>query len=124
MCGCFSFFKYQDPAINSLRHKIRFGLEENNPSILGLWLSMEENVGAKNTFDQWSLYKAQYRLLIDTLSDDMLPNHWRACCLDHIYKPLIELNKLAITEHQVQQLNRLYYELRVTSNFFQSGLVC
>ncbi|NQZ31124.1 MAG: hypothetical protein HRU06_07595 [Oceanospirillaceae bacterium] len=122
MCQCFPAFSTQDPAINQLRHKIRYALEEDNPGLVTLWLSMEDSVKSAEISSCWHLYCAQYKLLIDTLSDDLLPKHWRVCCLDNIYRPLSSLQRIAITHDQRQHLNKLYYELRVISLFFQNGL--
>lgn len=122
MCQCFPAFTAQDPAINQLRHKIRYALEEDNPSLVMLWLSMEESVRSSDSSASWQLYCAQFKLLIDTLSDDLLPKHWRICALDNIYKPLCSLQRIANNSAQQQHLNKLYYELRVISNFFQKGL--
>jgi len=122
MCQCFPAFTAQDPAINQLRHKIRYALEEDNPSLVMLWLSMEESVRHMDSSANWQLYCAQFKLLIDTLSDDLLPKHWRICALDNIYKPLSSLQRIAKNPDQQQHLNKLYYELRVISNFFQKGL--
>jgi hypothetical protein len=122
MCQCFLNFKVQDPAINNLRHKVRYALEENNPALISLWLSMEDIIKDGTTIGNWQFYCAQYKLLIDALSDDLLPKHWRVCCLDSIYRPLSSLHHLAIDTQKQRQLNRLYYELRVITHFFQSGL--
>ncbi len=122
MCQCFPAFRAQDPAINQLRHKIRYALEEDNPSLVMLWLSMEESVRHMDPNANWQLYCAQFKLLIDTLSDDLLPKHWRICALDNIYKPLSSLQRIAKNPDQQKHLNKLYYELRVISNFFQKGL--
>ena len=121
MCQCFPAFIIQDPAINQLRHKIRYALEEDNPALVTLWLSMEDSIKSAEASSCWQLYCAQYQLLIDTLSDDLLPTHWRVCALDNIYRPLCSLQRIATSQKQCQHLNKLYYELRVTSNFFQNG---
>ncbi len=122
MCKCFPAFRAQDPAINQLRHKIRYALDDDNPSLLPLWLAMEDSLNCCDNSANWQLYHAEYRLLLDALSDDLLPVHWRSWCLDNIYKPLMSLQRIAISEEQSQQLNRLFYELRVVSHFFQGGL--
>ncbi len=122
MSHYFSEFSVQEPAINQLRYKIRYAKEENNPSLLSLWFSMEDSVMNDNSLECWKLYCAQFKLLIDTLSDDLLPQHWRMNCLNNIYKPLCSLQRIAISSDQLKHLNQLYYELRVVSNFFQNGL--
>jgi len=123
MRAYFPNFTFQDPAINQLRKKIRYGLEEDNPGLLSLWLSMEDSaLSNNNPHDNWQSYCAQFNLLIDVLSDDLIPKHWRANCLNTIYNPLCSLQRNAINPQRLQQLNKLYVELRVVSNFFQQGL--
>ncbi|MEI6860299.1 MAG: hypothetical protein V5788_11155 [Shewanella sp.] len=75
MCQCFPQFNSQDPAINVLRHKIRQGKESNNPSLVLIWFSMEQALMGACKHAAWSLHVAEYRLLLDTLSDDMLEGH-------------------------------------------------
>ncbi|WP_076411855.1 hypothetical protein [Shewanella sp. UCD-KL12] len=122
MSRCFPQFDSQDPAINMLRHKVRYAEESDNPGLIPIWLSMEEAGMGGSKEEAWLLYMAEYRLLLDTLSDDMLEGHWRIWCLDNIYKPLSALTRLVDTDVQQQQLNHLFYELRVTSQFFKAGL--
>ncbi len=43
-------------------------------------------------------------------------------CLDNIYQPLSALSRLVDSEIQKQELKQLFYELRVTSQFFKAGL--
>ncbi|MCJ8298400.1 MAG: hypothetical protein MJK13_05600 [Pseudomonadales bacterium] len=103
---CFPSFHIQDPAINSLRRKIRQGLEADNPSLIALWLSMEEVEFNDQHELRWPLYLAQYKLLLDTFADDLIVKHWRITCLNNICKPL----------------SHLQHELRVTSLYFQYAL--
>ena len=120
MCQCFSQFDSQNSAINVLRHKIRDGEEVNNPALILTWFSMEASMIGTCEQAAWSLYVAEYRLLLDTLSDEMLESHWRLWCLDNIYKPLTALSRLVDGDAQKQELGRLFHELRVTSHFFKA----
>ena len=122
MCQCFPLFDSQDPAINVLRHKIRHGEEVDNPSLVLIWFSMELAFMGACKHAAWSLHVAEYRLLLDTLADDILEGHWRLWCLDNIYKPLSALSRLVDTDIQKLELEKLFYELRVTSQFFKAGL--
>ena len=123
MCQYFPQFNSQDPAINVLRHKIRYGEELDNPSLVLIWFSMEEALMGACKHAAWSLHVAEYRLLLDTLADDMLEGHWPVYgCLDKIYKPLSALSRLVDSDAKKQELEQLFYELRVTSQFFKSGL--
>ena len=122
MCQCFPSFHIQDPAINSLRGKIRQGLEADNPSLIALWLSMEEVELDYQHELRWPLYLAQYKLLLDTFADDLIVKHWRITCLDNICIPLSNLQRLVVSRQQTEQLRKLQHELRVTSHYFQYAL--
>lgn len=119
MPHAFYAFTIHDPAIDQLRYKIRYGSEPDNPQLLHLWFDMEtatlenEDVG-----ERWQLCIAEFRLLLDAFADDIIPTHWRRLCLDHIHRPLSELNRLATNTHQQLELKRLLQELRITSHFF------
>ena len=64
----------------------------------------------------------QFQLLLDTMADESLPVHWRNQCLNHINKPLLGLQRLADCKQSTQQVNSLFYELRVMSYYLQPGL--
>ncbi|MGB1239151.1 MAG: hypothetical protein ACPG4U_13120 [Pseudomonadales bacterium] len=107
-----------DPAINNLRQKIRHGSEADNPSLIAMWLSMEELEFARHRGLRWALYCAQFRLLLDAFADDLVASHWRALCLDNIYRPLCSLQRQAFCEGRKAHIMRLQYELRITSQYF------
>lgn len=111
-------FQAQDPAISNLRRKVRDGLEADNPSLIPMWLTMEEVEFAKRQELRWPLYLAQFKLLLEAFADDLVAMHWRAICLDNIYRPLSGLQRLAFHPHQHDQIRVLQNELRVTSHFF------
>lgn len=114
----FPAFHTQDAAINNLRRKVRDGLEADNPSLIALWLSMEEVEFAKRRELRWSLYLAQFKWLLEAFADDLVAPQWRVTCLDNIYRPLSGLQRLAMKEKQKDQIRLLQHELRVTSHFF------
>ncbi|WLQ13044.1 hypothetical protein O5O45_25270 [Hahella aquimaris] len=122
MTGTLHGFDTQEPAIRELRRKIRYATEADNPQLLSLWLSMEETLAPACATSRWRLYAAEFRLLLDTLADDLIPNHWRTLCMDQIYRPLAALSRIADGEPRRRQLNELLYELRTTSHFFQASL--
>lgn len=118
----FSDFAAQTPAINVLREKVRYAGEENNPEILTLWF-MAENVLVDDVINQRrQLYQAQFYLLLEVITDSLLPNHWRELCLNNIYRPLVELNRVSNCQPSKKQLRHLWLELSITSNYFQSSL--
>lgn len=107
------------PHINMLREKVRYAIEPNNPQLICLWLKIEaEKTKNLSVEKQRSVYLKETRLLLDTLSDDLIPAHWRECCLNHIYQPLAYLHRLARNSRDLHHLNQLMHEVRVTSHFF------
>jgi hypothetical protein len=76
-----------------------------------------ENINERRQHLEW-----QFRLLLDTVMDELIPSHWWCNCLDNIYYPLSSLKKLASdkpSEHYIQQL---IHEISVTSNYVVAGL--
>jgi hypothetical protein len=65
------------------------------------------------------LHQAQFYLLLEVITDTLLPSHWRELCLDNIYRPLIELNRLSTCQSTKKQLRHLWLELNITSNYFK-----
>lgn len=119
MQEAFCSFSCHNPAIDRLCYKVRYGLEPDNPQLLALWFDMEQTQTIDNEDEQWLLHIAEFRLLLDTFADSIVPHHWRNLCLDHIYRPLSELGRLAKDAHQKSELNSLMHELRVISQFFK-----
>lgn len=107
------------PCIKTLRKKIRFAEEPNNPQLICMWLKIEQ-VKMKNISyeKQWAGYINEANFLLDTLSDELIPAHWRECCLNHIHIPLGCLHRLVSSKKDLLRLNQLMYEVRETSKFF------
>lgn len=118
----FNYFLIQTPAINSLRSKLRYGEEPNNPQIITLWLMTEQTLVVDDHTSRWHLYCAEFYLLLDTISDNLLPMHWRQSCLDNIYRPLTDLNRISFCESNKKQLKQLWHELNVISHYFQENM--
>ena len=118
----FHYFSIQTPAINNLRQNLRYAEDHTNPQLMTLWLMSEQALIDDNHSSRWALYQAEFHLLLDTISDNLLPLHWRQLCLDNIYKPLTDLSRISACENTKKQLRYLWLELNVTSNYFQESL--
>jgi len=116
----FSNFSAQTSAITLLRKKIRYAEEENNPQMLTLWFVAEQALVEEDLNQLRRLYHAEFYLLLEVITDTLLPNHWRELCLDNIYRPLVELNRLSHCQSSKKQLRHLWLELSITSNYFQA----
>lgn len=119
----FCYFAIQTGAINSIRQKVRYAHDENNPQLLTFWLTAEQslftssNMG-KDDDARWLMYQGQFRLLLDVICDNLISDHWRQLCLDNIYRPLTELNRISQSEERKKRLRHLWFELNITSQYF------
>ena len=118
----FSEFAVQTPAINMLREKVRYAKEENNPEVLTLWFLAEDSLVNDTVNQRRQLYQAQFYLLLEVMTDSLLPPHWRELCLNNINRPLIELNRLSHCQPSKKKLRDLWLELSITSQYFQGSL--
>ncbi len=64
------------------------------------------------------IYYRVANVLREALCDSYLPRHWRSQCLDMIYQPIIEIQRLAETEPHKLQLRMFCYELHKLANYF------
>lgn len=110
--------------IRTLRDIIRYGYDPDNPALIPLWLSREEAIlPAEVTLAmRRKCYMDQFNLLLNVISDELVPAHWRCLCLDYIYKPLSGLYRLATGEQDKQHHRQLLYELSVTSRYMAPSL--
>ena len=56
--------------------------------------------------------------LLDTFTDTMNPDHWRATCLDHIVRPLCSLQRIVKRPQQQTELQKLMSEINLLSHYF------
>lgn len=115
---------------STLANKIRYGSEPDNPGLIRQWLDTEKNTHLQEdsifadlmlsnlaTNDRNRLiYLTQFRLLLDTICDELIASHWRECCLDHIYLPLRKFEKLANTSNLQSLVRQMHYELTMLTN--------
>jgi hypothetical protein len=113
-----------NPSVRLIRDKIRFGHEPDNPLLISIWLDQEklflqelEDIGHRRQY-----LEQQFRLLLDTIMDELIPSHWRCICLNNIYYPLSSLKKLASDKQSERHIQQLINELSVTSNYVASSL--
>jgi hypothetical protein len=112
---------YRAIPIQQLEQKIRTGAEPDNLMLIKLWLSVGQfdNLSTKKLCER---YTAQFHLLLETVLDDLVPNHWRRTCLDNIYLPLSSLKKIANNDKSEQHLQHLFNELAVSTRYVEKSL--
>lgn len=102
---------------------IRTAAEPDSPSLLTDWFELDQCDEQQSIQTQREHFESQFRLLLDTVSDELLPSQWRCTCLNNIYRPLKALNKLANSEQSTAELNKLFYELNVICNYVKASLL-
>ncbi|MBV1915517.1 MAG: hypothetical protein KUG72_09025 [Pseudomonadales bacterium] len=105
-----------------LCRKIRNAEAPDSPHLIQQFLSEQPRLGLNKAVYRTHL-ESQFQLLLETLSDEYLPAHWRCQCLDYIYVPLKELHRLVNDKQSEQQVLFLARELRVISHYVKDGLV-
>ena len=111
----------ENPSLRVLRNKIRYGTEPDNPTLIRLWFSLDAP-NPNCVFQIRRHFEAQFRLLLETVADELIPAHWRWLCLDNIYKPLCSLQKISDDEESELQLKRLFNELSITARYVEHSL--
>lgn len=106
--------------LDEIRSKIRYAKEPDNPQLINCWLALGQ--AGYSVLDKRHHFEDQFRLLLDTVVDEILPSHWRCTCLDSIYRPLMELRQLVDTPESQAHLRALQNELSVTGRYVQCGL--
>lgn len=117
--------QFDSPINDYLQHvqkQIRFAKEPDNPSLISHYLDID-TCRQKSVESLKQHYERQFRLLLDTVADELIPSHWRCCCLDNINKPLGQLARLFANNQDGQAyLCKLKYELNMTCHYVLSGL--
>ena len=114
-----------DISIEVIKNKIRHGTEPNNPALISLWLTKEGDL--QQTLADKSelrlLFENQFRLLLETIVDDLVPNFWRRTCLDYVYRPLTSLKGISDSEQSVSHLRQLTYELSTKCRYIEQNIM-
>lgn len=100
---------------------VRYGSQPENPRVLGRYLdACDARARRAPLRTARAIYDEAFDLLLDAVSDDCNPRHWRALCLDHLYRPLKGLAALANSESQRQMLRERETSMRLLSHYFLS----
>ena len=125
LIGIFMSNDLYDISIEAIKNKIRHGTEPNNPALISLWLTKEGDL--QQTLADKSelrlLFENQFRLLLETIVDDLVPNFWRRTCLDYVYRPLTSLKGISDSEQSVSHLRQLTYELSTKCRYIEQNIM-
>jgi len=103
---------------DQLYREIRFAKKPDNPDLIKEFLMSSLSKDEDSIQARRRKYLHQFYLLIETMSDDLVPAHWRRSCLDNIYRPLQGYRRLALCPTSQRILEQMYYELNETIRYF------
>lgn len=110
---------------DSLEKEIRYGLQPDNPGLLVAYITMADNMVEQSRPVEIKL-NILFRVannLLDAICDTYIPEHWRHCCLDVIYRPIRAMEKIISTDKHTSdknkiQLSQFKYELNTLGAYF------
>lgn len=110
--------------VHQLRQKIRNAQEPDNPGLIRQWIQADSDLADSTKKQRRQRCIHQFQLLMEVVTDDCLPVHWRNICLDSISIPLYTLQYLADDTQSEARVRQLFSELRTLSHYFQHSLSC
>ncbi|GAB2585641.1 hypothetical protein [Nitrincola alkalisediminis] len=109
-------------SLEQLRTMIRQAQCPDDPLLIYRWFSLENEALPDHHKEKFAHYEQQFRLLLETLADEVLPAQWRIFCLENINRPLLAMKRLPRFKGSYRTLNRLQYELHITFEYIRAGL--
>lgn len=82
-------------------------------------LTQALSIGQNRTC-QLQLYYIVYTDLLEAICDPLVSRHWRENCLNHLFQPILVLNRLACTEPLKQRVQQLDRQATQLSHYFLS----
>lgn len=105
--------------LNKLELDIRYACTPDEPRVLHGYLNrLETEAASSSPSKKRAIYQRAYELLIETISDSLLPWHWRVLCLDQMYRPLCALEKLANSPQRRREQAKRQASFTAISHFF------
>lgn len=97
-----------------MKARIRCALAADEPRLIRRFISESDAMVHCGLLDDWRAGEGAFRLFLDTATDTALPWHWRCLCLDHAYRPLDALQRLATDAGRRLRLSQLNRQLAMT----------
>lgn len=111
-----------DRLSQQLRNKIRHAHEPDNPSLINIWLDMQEShVMSRPTDQRWALCSDTIDVLLDTYADELNPPHWRSLCLDSLVRPLCTLQSMVQSQQQRHALQTIMQNITTISHYYAAS---
>lgn len=105
--------------IEELEHVIRYAIYPDSPDLLHHYLRIGKKYATTwPKSAQHVVHERIFDLLIEVICDPLLPKHWRELCVDHIYLPLSDLERLASTDAQINSVAKRWAVYKQSCSYF------
>ena len=103
-----------------VENAVRHGCEPDNPTVLGAYLAMSNNIAELLDVGQnkRAIYLRVANTLLETICDTYIPRHWRTLCLDNIYQPIFAAQKHSHNECDLAELRSFNHQLNTLGKYF------
>lgn len=91
--------------------RIRCALDPDEPRVIDHYLAEGRYLARFTATPQSLIVESTFRLLLDTARDTALPWHWRCLCLDQAWRPLRDMQNLALSPLQRQRWQAFSHQL-------------
>ena len=103
---------------SALQKQVRYGTSPDDPNILESYLrSSELSASYSKKLAKLKSRKA-LNTLVETICDDLVPQHWREHCLNNLYRPLASLYRLTNDEEERSALKKEHHRISILCNYF------
>ena len=110
------------PHLHKVCTVIRNGSEPNNPALLQYLVTEQINYANQYSGFERNHIESLFRVLLDAASDELVPSHWRALCLDYMHAPLSALWDRASCDESRWQVAKLCSEFRIVGDYAASTI--
>lgn len=105
---------HEQPYLESWRWmscQIRCAMDPDEPRLIEHYLAEGRYLGCCTAASPWTIAQTSFRLLLDTAADTALPWHWRTLCLDQAWRPLRDLERLALCTCRLKRWQSYTWQL-------------
>jgi len=101
-----------------IAEQIRHGKQPNRCDLIDKYLELTNALCKKQPLSQQQLIHTKvFKLLLNTMSDSLVVEHWRLLCLNNLYKPLFALKRLAQSKADKAHVDMLLQEYARMSHY-------
>lgn len=97
-----------------MEYAVKYAIFPDSPTILYVYLDAIDMVAKRqSSSNRLVIYAGLLDTLLEIYSDDCLPLQWRELCLNHCYRPLAAMKKIAKTNHDKKYFRMQYQKFLI-----------